>query len=46
LLLQMDGHMTVEEFDRALELAMHGCRQISKLQKEALLNKYKSFEED
>ena len=44
ILLQMDGHMTVEEFDQALELAMHGCRQISTLQKEALMKKYKSLE--
>lgn len=46
LLLQMDGHMTTEEFDEALELAMHGCRQISEMQKKALLNKYKTFEEE
>ncbi len=46
LLLQMDGHMTVEEFDEALELALKGCREISKLQKEALLKKYKTFEEE
>lgn len=46
LLLQMDGHMTVEEFDRALELAMKGCRQIAQMQKDALMKKYKSFEED
>jgi len=46
LLLQMDGHMTVEEFDEALGLALKGCREISKLQKEALLKKYKTFEEE
>lgn len=46
LLLQMDGHMTVKEFDEALELALKGCREISKLQKEALLKKYKTFEEE
>ena len=46
LLLQMDGHMTVEEFDEALELALKGCREISKLQKEASLKKYKTFEEE
>jgi len=46
LLLQMDGHMTMEEFDEALELALKGCREISKLQKEALLKKYKTFEEE
>ncbi|HDS58999.1 MAG TPA: exosome complex exonuclease Rrp41 [Thermoplasmatales archaeon] len=46
LLLQMDGHLTVEEFDRALELAMNGCQQIATMQREALMKKYQSFEED
>ncbi|MEA2054630.1 MAG: exosome complex exonuclease Rrp41 [Candidatus Thermoplasmatota archaeon] len=46
LLLQMDGHMTVKEFDEAIDLAIKGCRKISKLQKEALLKKYKTFEEE
>ena len=36
LLLQMDGHLTIEEFDHALDLAMKGCQHISTLQKEAL----------
>jgi exosome complex component RRP41 len=42
LLLQMDGHLTIEEFDKALELAIKGCKIISKLQKEALLKKYQA----
>jgi exosome complex component RRP41 len=46
LLLQMDGHMTVAEFDQAMDLAMHGCRQISQMQKDALMRKYQKFEED
>ncbi|HHH78324.1 MAG TPA: exosome complex exonuclease Rrp41 [Thermoplasmatales archaeon] len=46
LLLQMDGHMTPSEFDEALDLALKGCRTVSKLQKEALLKKYKTFEEE
>jgi len=46
LLLQMDGHMTPSEFDEALDLALKGCRIVSKLQKEALLKKYKTFEEE
>ncbi|RLF45375.1 MAG: exosome complex exonuclease Rrp41 [Thermoplasmata archaeon] len=46
LLLQMDGHMTTEEFDQALDMAIKGCKEISKLQKEALLKKYKTFEEE
>jgi len=40
LLLQMDGHLTVEEFDKALDLAIKGCHIISKLQKDSLLKKY------
>ncbi|HHF58730.1 MAG TPA: exosome complex exonuclease Rrp41, partial [Thermoplasmatales archaeon] len=40
LLLQMDGHLTPQEFDEALELAIKGCEIVSKLQKEALLEKY------
>lgn len=40
VLLQMDGHLTKEEFARALELAKKGCREIHKLQREALIKKY------
>ena len=40
LLLQMDGHLTLEEFDKALDLAIKGCNIISNLQKEALVKKY------
>ena len=32
LLLQMDGHLTINEFDEALELALAGCKDVSKLQ--------------
>jgi len=42
LLLQMDGHLTLEEFDKALELAIKGCHIVSKLQKEALVKKYQA----
>lgn len=45
LLLQMDGHMTYREFEEALELALKGCREVSKLQKEALLRKYETKNE-
>ncbi len=38
--LQMDGHLTAQEFDEALKLAFDGCRFINKLQKETLLTKY------
>jgi exosome complex component RRP41 len=40
LLMQMDGHLTYKEFEEALELAIKGCREVAKLQKEALLRKY------
>jgi len=39
-LLQMDGHLTQEEFERALALAMRGCEQIYETQKAALRAKY------
>ena len=45
LLMQMDGHMTYQEFEEALELALKGCREVSKLQKEALLRKYETKNE-
>ncbi len=40
LLLQMDGHMTQDEFDRAMELAKGGCTHIYGLQQDALKRKY------
>lgn len=42
ILLQMDGHLTFDEFEHALDLAVKGCHHISKLQKDALLRKYTS----
>ena len=42
LLLQMDGHLTLEEFDKALDLAINGCKVVSDLQKNAILKKYQS----
>lgn len=44
LLMQMDGHMTYQEFEEALELALKGCKKVHELQRKALLNKYKEFE--
>jgi exosome complex component RRP41 len=40
LLLQMDGHLTQDEFNSALDLAMKGCHHISTIQKEALKRRY------
>jgi len=45
LLLQMDGHLTLEEFDKAIEMAINGCHTVSELQKQAIMKKYKSNEE-
>ena len=45
LLLQMDGHLTLEEFDKALDLAIKGCYMVSELQKKAIMEKYQSTTE-
>jgi exosome complex component RRP41 len=39
-LLQMDGHLTEEEFEQALELAINGCKIINEEQKRAIKNRY------
>ncbi len=39
-LLQADGKLTEEEFEEALDLAMEGCMRISKIQEEALKERY------
>jgi len=44
-LLQMDGQLTLEEFEKAVNLALDGCKKIYALQKEALKAKYVSFKE-
>lgn len=46
LLLQMDGHLTVDEFDKALDMAIKGCHMISELQKKAIMEKYQSIWEE
>ena len=45
-LLQMDGHLTPEEFERAIEMAMKGCEQIYEAQKQALKTKYETKPEE
>lgn len=40
LLMQMDGQMTIAEFERALELAVPALETIHKAQKDALARKY------
>lgn len=44
-LLQMDGHLTQEEFEKALKLAIEGCKKIYEMQKEALKKKYMTAKE-
>jgi exosome complex component RRP41 len=39
-LLQMDGHLTKDEFQRAMELAIKGCRDIYEIQRKSLIEKY------
>ncbi len=43
-LLQMDGHLTIDEFEKALELAKNGCAIISEMQREALIQKFQGEE--
>jgi exosome complex component RRP41 len=44
-LLQMDGILTLEEFDQAVKIALDGCKLIYDLQKEALKVKYAPVKE-
>ncbi len=39
-LLQSDGDLSQEEFEKAIDLAMEGCRKVNEIQKEALMKKY------
>jgi len=45
-LLQMDGLLTIEEFEEALNLAIEGCKRIYALQKETLKAKYVTAREE
>jgi len=40
VLLQMDGHMTREEFDNAIDMGVAACHEIYELQKDALKRRY------
>jgi exosome complex component RRP41 len=44
LLLQMDGHLTVAEFNKAMEYAVPALEQIYQMQKDALRRRYASTE--
>jgi exosome complex component RRP41 len=39
-LLQSDGHLTSEEFEKALNMAIEGCMKLSEAQKEAIIKRY------
>jgi len=45
-LLQMDGMLNRDEFEHAVNMAIEGCKQIYKLQKEALKAKYVTVKEE
>ena len=40
VLLQMDGNMTREEFDQAIDLAVNACHEVYDIQKDALKRRY------
>jgi exosome complex component RRP41 len=44
-LLQMDGHLTPDEFHQAMELAVKGCRDIYEIQRKCLIEKYNKLGE-
>lgn len=46
VLLQMDGNMTREEFDRAIELGVEGCGRVYEMQKDALKRRYSADVDD
>ena len=46
VLLQMDGHLTQEEFDKGLHMAVEACKKISDLQRDALKRRYSARTQD
>ncbi len=45
-LLQMDGQLKSDEFEKVVNLALEGCKQLHTLQKEALKSKYVAVKEE
>jgi len=45
-LLQMDGILAPDEFEKAVNMAIEGCKKIYVLQKEALKTKYMNVKEE
>jgi len=44
-LLQMDGELTTEEFNKGLEMAVEACKTIHAMQREALKKKFREIKE-
>ena len=44
-LLQMDGKLSHDEFENAVNLALEGCKKIYAMQKEVLKSKYADVKE-
>jgi exosome complex component RRP41 len=44
-LLQMDGEMILDEFNKGLDMAINACKKIHKMQEEALKHKYQKIQE-
>ena len=40
VLLQLDGHLTPDQFEEAMDLATSGCMDLYKIMREALENRY------
>jgi exosome complex component RRP41 len=45
-LLQMDGRLSQEEFQQALQMAMRGCREVYEIQRKSLIDKYSQLESE
>lgn len=45
-LLQMNGMLTMDEFERTVNLALKGCKEMYALQKEALKARYVAVNEE
>ncbi len=45
-LLQMDGQLTLEEFEKAINMSLEGCKELYAMQKETLKAKYVAVSEE
>jgi len=43
-LMQMDGRLTIDEFHKAVDMAMKGAQDIYQIQRKALVDKYSQLE--